>query len=81
MGKYEILNSVYNYVSYTVLQIYNIVNNSNYYMAESTSGQGEVNPAFWLTIRSGFSSFVPQEKVLLLAIFILYWPNVLAQDG
>ena len=38
-------------------------------MAESTSGQGEVDPAFWLAIRSGFSSLVPQEKVLLLAIY------------
>ena len=39
-------------------------------MAESTSGQGEVNPAFWLAICSGFSSLVPQEKVLLLAIIL-----------
>ena len=38
-------------------------------MAESTSGQGEVDPAFWLAIRSGFSSLVPQEKVLLSAIY------------
>lgn len=31
VGKYGILNSLYNYVSYTVLQICNIINNNNYY--------------------------------------------------
>ena len=42
-------------------------------MAESISGQGEVNPAFRLAIRSGFSSLVPQEKVLLLAIYLILY--------
>ena len=48
-----------------------------YYMADSARGEDEANPAFWLATRPGnwadlarlgFSTLVPQEKLLFLAI-------------
>ena len=42
-------------------------------MAESTSEQDDVNPAFLLATCSGFSPLVPQEKVLLLAMYLILY--------